>query len=493
MPQIIATNTVWTSGSLHELSDVVQIAPGATLTIEPGAIVRNGSIEAYGVLDVNGAWSNLVQFDGVKLQVKGSAGRIDLDHAYINGGSFQSPTGNADYANFSLTNNVFQNVGSYIYVWYPKTNVLVEGNLFVSSGGFSVGTSDSVQVTIKDNIFVGQTTNFAVENWTSYNSSQTVVNGNSFLSTNKVALQVASGYDFAKISAGNNYFGTTDISTINAMIRDRNDGLDYASTINYLPISKNPTNTLLDIRDGDLLFDTMFYWKNNPDVLASGVNARQHYMTSGWKEGRDPNAWFDTNGYLAANPDIKAAGVNPLEHFRLFGWKEGRDPSINFDVESYLAANADIKAANINPLEHWLNYGINEGRSTARMIGSDINNGFDREFYIMSNADVARTRIDPNTHFTSMGWKEGRDPNAWFSTNGYLAANSDIKKAGINPFEHFLQFGWKEGRDPSAEFDVQNYLSANPDVKNSGINPLIHYLSFGHFEGRSTMGDGTWS
>jgi serralysin len=58
------------------------------------------------------------------------------------------------------------------------------------------------------------------------------------------------------------------------------------------------------------------------------------------------------------------AGVNPLEHYMTFGWKEGRDPSTEFDTSDYLAAYTDIAAAGINPLAHYLHYGIYEARSS---------------------------------------------------------------------------------------------------------------------------------
>ena len=66
------------------------------------------------------------------------------------------------------------------------------------------------------------------------------------------------------------------------------------------------------------------YLAHYADVAAAGVNPLGHYMTFGWREGRDASAGFDTLGYLAASPDVAAADVNPLEHFLTFGIYEGR-------------------------------------------------------------------------------------------------------------------------------------------------------------------------
>ncbi len=81
-----------------------------------------------------------------------------------------------------------------------------------------------------NNVFVDQTTAYAVENRAAY-SGATVVNNNSFLSTNLVALSLPSGYDSAAISASNNYFSTTDLAVINNMIHDKTDDLGIASNI----------------------------------------------------------------------------------------------------------------------------------------------------------------------------------------------------------------------------------------------------------------------
>lgn len=49
-----------------------------------------------------------------------------------------------------------------------------------------------------------------------------------------------------------------------------------------------------------------------------------HYLTQGWREGRDPAPWFSTRHYLAMHPDVAAAGMNPFLHYAIAGQKEGR-------------------------------------------------------------------------------------------------------------------------------------------------------------------------
>lgn len=71
-------------------------------------------------------------------------------------------------------------------------------------------------------------------------------------------------------------------------------------------------------------FDIDFYNRRNPDVAATRQDPLEHYLTSGWKEGREPSAGFQGQAYLQAHPDVKAAGVNPLVHFLDHGLAEGR-------------------------------------------------------------------------------------------------------------------------------------------------------------------------
>ena len=78
----------------------------------------------------------------------------------------------------------------------------------------------------------------------------------------------------------------------------------------------------------------------------------------------DPvRAEFDAAYYLATYADVAAAGVDPFEHFMTFGWREGRNPSKRFIMAPYLEANPDIAAAGVNPFSHYVLTGRGEGRA----------------------------------------------------------------------------------------------------------------------------------
>ncbi len=70
---------------------------------------------------------------------------------------------------------------------------------------------------------------------------------------------------------------------------------------------------------------------------------------------------FDPAFYLKTYPDVAAGGVDPLDHFMSYGWREGRDPSPDFSVAAYLDAFPDVAASGANPFVHYLT----SGRPTA--------------------------------------------------------------------------------------------------------------------------------
>ena len=240
------------------------------------------------------------------------------------------------------------------------------------------------------------------------------------------------------------------------------------------------------------LFDPVAYARANPDVVAAGLDPRQHFDASGWREGRSPGGVFDPAAYLGANPDVRAAAINPLGHYETHGWREGRDPIASFDVRLYLARNPDVAAAGIEPLAHYLLSGRAEGRFASPALGNTITGGFDAQYYLLNNLDVGRAGVNPYQHWQQNGRFEGRAPDLYFDTSGYLGKYVDVAQAGIDPLAHYTTQGWKEGRDPSAAFDTRQYLAAYADVARSGLNPLDHFLNNGIYEGRSAFGDGVF-
>jgi GT2 family glycosyltransferase/FMN phosphatase YigB (HAD superfamily)/glycosyltransferase involved in cell wall biosynthesis len=186
-------------------------------------------------------------------------------------------------------------------------------------------------------------------------------------------------------------------------------------------------------------------------------------------------AAFDQNHYLDTNPDVRQSGVDPLVHFLTSGWKEGRNPNREFNTAFYLHSNPDVRSADINPFIHYILYGKFEGRQISKPLSDEeklalfyrtpeilqiTEAAFDRNFYLTSNPDVKQAGLDPLEHFLSNGWMEGRNPSREFNTNFYLRSNPDVKSLKINPFSHFLRFGKTEGRKPNIYIDLKNLFKS---------------------------------
>jgi hypothetical protein len=97
-------------------------------------------------------------------------------------------------------------------------------------------------------------------------------------------------------------------------------------------------------------FDAAFYLANNQDVVDSGIDPFEHFMTWGWREGRDPNRRFSIASYLDVNPDIAAAGVNPFAHYVVTGQGEGRALKLDLGFQYEILKSANTLEARVQAL-----------------------------------------------------------------------------------------------------------------------------------------------
>lgn len=250
---IISSDTTWSvMKSPYLLVDNVQIANGATLHIEAGVTIigRNMDIRVFGTLDINGTENSRVKLDDVNILPGTSQSNelhyIEIDYVEAISGSIYPITGYEQYGNIVLRNSILEDQ-DFMYLWYPVEDCIIEKNVFINSGGVSVGHKNGVKVYIRNNVFYryeGDTNYhnqiFAVKNWASYDTSETIVEYNSFLSTDRVAAMLPSGYSDAKMTAINNYWNTTDTDVIEAMIYDKGDDLGSGDYIVYMPFLTSP-------------------------------------------------------------------------------------------------------------------------------------------------------------------------------------------------------------------------------------------------------------
>jgi hypothetical protein len=79
-----------------------------------------------------------------------------------------------------------------------------------------------------------------VLNYVRYGTSDTVVENNSFRSTDRIALSLPVGYTNTEMTATSNHWDATTTSVIDAMMFDKNDDLGPAGFIVYDPIFTAP-------------------------------------------------------------------------------------------------------------------------------------------------------------------------------------------------------------------------------------------------------------
>ena len=96
--------------------------------------------------------------------------------------------------------------------------------------------------------------------------------------------------------------------------------------------SEKKTEPALKIEDYSLIFETVYYYNNNPDLQEAvgngGQDLLEHFVNYGMAEGRRGSSNFDVKVYRDSNKDLEAAYGDNLkeyyEHYRIIGHKENR-------------------------------------------------------------------------------------------------------------------------------------------------------------------------
>jgi hypothetical protein len=143
------------------------------------------------------------------------------------------------------------------------------------------------------------------------------------------------------------------------------------------------------------LFDTGYYFANNPDVVANGVDLALHFTMQGWKEGRKPSPGFDPQFYLRQYPDVAASGMNPLLHYVRSGREEGRQ----------ILPGPEARFASLNGTEVQVTSPPGEGQRPARLLVQRFPHIFSR-FPVFPSPDRER-RVTMLTDTISSGWLFG--------------------------------------------------------------------------------------
>jgi hypothetical protein len=244
----------------YSLSSTLQIPAGFKVTVEAGVEIQSSGLETMfwnqGNLTFKGTREDPIRLIGkpsVYILTKGAqvGSELNVTGVLFNGGRrVWSNQGYSGYFSLVFEDNEVKDVSDFIYVWYLLNKAVIQRNVFINSGGLSVGFGEGKDVSILNNLFIGpSTTGYWVESWASY-GGQLEVHNNEFRGGPYIAVQLKPDYKDAKINANSNYWGTQSITDISKMVNDKTDSLSYVNTIDISnPLAQSaigtPTSSIL--------------------------------------------------------------------------------------------------------------------------------------------------------------------------------------------------------------------------------------------------------
>ena len=153
------------------------------------------------------------------------------------------------------------------------------------------------------------------------------------------------------------------------------------------------------------VFDAAWYLEKQPDVIGSGIDPLQHYLSQGFYEKRQPSPSFYPLLYKHICPYYDAYRQNPILHFALIGVD---DPEVERDVR-----NMRVLAT-----------------QRSRILDSGW---FDPEWYLKTHPSVHHYGHDPLTHFMTIGWRLGRKPFSSFDEGELASTFPSFAHGRVNP------------------------------------------------------------
>ncbi len=239
----------------YVLTDTLQVAQ--KLTIDPGVVILQGGafdrwdgyrIRANRIVIAVGTAEEPIVLAHVFMDVgaTSSGSEADVEYAFLEvyGGDLWTSGFSGGHVNdFTLRDSRIVN-SSYLYVSHPAGDTLIARNVFLDTGGVSVGFTAPATVTIENNYFDNVTMqgdaspDTAIELWNNDTGNPLEVHKNTFVNLPAYALSLE--YDADGFDAINNYFGTTEPQDVANLVFDQNDNIDLKSVISVEPFLSSP-------------------------------------------------------------------------------------------------------------------------------------------------------------------------------------------------------------------------------------------------------------
>ncbi len=312
---------------------------------------------------------------------------------------------------------------------------------------------------------------FNSEDYLVFNSDLKASFGNDYLAAIRHFLQVG----ISELRAGSRLFS-------GVYYRENNTDVANMAGSNYRSIYEHfVSNGLSEGRAGSDLYNPQIYLSNYEDLRNSYGNNQYKLLMYHWlllgdpKEHRNASELigekdsilldplvFNLDFYQLLNSDLESSGITSdedlINHWLKSGYAEGRIASPVFSVKDYLEINSDLKKVYGNDYEeairHFLTIGLFEKRESCSW--------FNCTEYAESNSDVKKMAGDNvrlvYEHAIMWGVSEGRKLSSTYDPVIYLANYADLQKIYKNDYygllEHYILMGIKEKRNASKRIDV---------------------------------------
>jgi len=332
-----------------------------------------------------------------------------------------------------------------------------------------------------------------------------------FLHEYKVFYELSQEYNIKYKFIGMN--GTMDIYlTENETITNKNNKMVAISIIHnplfiedtsyitdILTTDNKTNNTILSINIPED-FDWKYYANKYGDLQhATEEEARDHWITHGYKEGRVYNnkmvaisiihnpLFMEDTSYMTnvlTTDDKTNSTILPINIPEDFDWKY------------YANKYGDLQhATEKEACDHWITHGYKEGRvyKNDKLLIKDIEHfkyiylfpNFDWKYYVNKYCDLQHaTEKEACEHWITHGYKEGRvyrDTENYnnFNWQYYVNKYDDLShiKTMDEALEHWERYGKIEGRFFS-DFDWYLYLKLNNELIDIGISTKEEVLKY---------------
>ncbi len=196
-----------------------------------------------------------------------------------------------------------------------------------------------------------------------------------------------------------------------------------------------------------------------------GHDVLHTYLTNPKAWELTPHPLFDGGWYFETHPDVRGK-MNPLDHYLTWGFREGRNPNPLFN-EKWYRSKYDV--GNDTPcLIHYV--------LQSEDFKSWPNGIFDSSFYGQNYPVSLSKHLTPLGHYLRIGHRGPFNPHPFFDNVWYVERYLSGKDAlQMNPLEHYIRWGAGLCLDPSPKFDAKGFKARYSREIREDHNVLAFY------------------